>query len=224
MPGIRKYRPGGSGADPTAWMVTFTDCMTLMLTFFVLMVTFSSYDENALHQIGGAFENHAFRWIFLDEEEVRESVAPPAERLFDRTAEGSEKPTESELEMVRFSRPPQEALSAEAYRDRQTFYLPSDRLFYARGWTLRPDGAQALLRIAAFMKLVPCQVIVGEMSDEPAGAASLERAWAVVNYLVDKSGLPEGRFGLSAGGQAPPGWPPGQPVVRIDLLVRSPYE
>ncbi len=27
------------------WMVTFSDCMTLLLTFFVLMLSFSSFDE-----------------------------------------------------------------------------------------------------------------------------------------------------------------------------------
>ncbi|MHC4104970.1 MAG: flagellar motor protein MotB, partial [Planctomycetota bacterium] len=27
------------------WMVTFSDCMTLLLTFFVLLLSFSSFDD-----------------------------------------------------------------------------------------------------------------------------------------------------------------------------------
>ena len=38
-----------------AWMLTFGDCMTLLLTFFVLMLSFSSFDEAALMRLKGAF-------------------------------------------------------------------------------------------------------------------------------------------------------------------------
>ncbi|MDH4241504.1 MAG: hypothetical protein OEW48_18245, partial [Phycisphaerae bacterium] len=33
-----------SGGAPE-WMVTFSDCMTLLLTFFVLLLSFSSFDD-----------------------------------------------------------------------------------------------------------------------------------------------------------------------------------
>ena len=36
--------------DPGApeWMVTFSDCMTLLLTFFVLLLSFSSFDDDGV--------------------------------------------------------------------------------------------------------------------------------------------------------------------------------
>ena len=38
--------------DPGApeWMVTFSDCMTLLLTFFVLLLSFSSFDDKIYKQ------------------------------------------------------------------------------------------------------------------------------------------------------------------------------
>lgn len=42
--GKKKKKKGGGGGAP-AWMVTFADMMTLMLTFFVLLVSMSVIDE-----------------------------------------------------------------------------------------------------------------------------------------------------------------------------------
>ena len=40
--------PGGA----PEWMVTFSDCMTLLLTFFVLLLSFSSFDKETLPALG----------------------------------------------------------------------------------------------------------------------------------------------------------------------------
>ena len=41
--------------DPTAWMVTFSDLLTLMLTFFVLLLSMSSMDNKRLKEAFGFF-------------------------------------------------------------------------------------------------------------------------------------------------------------------------
>src|SRR4030042_5926969 len=33
------------------WMVTFSDCMTLLLTFFVLLLSFSSFDDRVFSRL-----------------------------------------------------------------------------------------------------------------------------------------------------------------------------
>ena len=40
----RKPEPQHTDGAPE-WMVTFSDCMTLLLTFFVLLLSFSSFDD-----------------------------------------------------------------------------------------------------------------------------------------------------------------------------------
>jgi len=45
----------GQAVDPNAWMATFSDLLTLMLTFFVLLLTMSSMDNKALKDTFGFF-------------------------------------------------------------------------------------------------------------------------------------------------------------------------
>jgi len=49
--------PEGAGVDPNAWMATFSDLLTLMLTFFVLLLTMSSMDNKALKDTFGFFNS-----------------------------------------------------------------------------------------------------------------------------------------------------------------------
>ena len=39
------------------WMVTFSDCMTLLLTFFVLLLSFSSFDDKVFRKLKVIFMN-----------------------------------------------------------------------------------------------------------------------------------------------------------------------
>ena len=45
----RKKKPEKKG-NPNAWMVTFSDLLTLMLTFFVLLISMSSLDDQKLEE------------------------------------------------------------------------------------------------------------------------------------------------------------------------------
>ena len=44
----KKKKKGDGGLDPNAWMVTFSDLLTLMLTFFVLLLTMRSLDSQVI--------------------------------------------------------------------------------------------------------------------------------------------------------------------------------
>ncbi|MCA9564099.1 MAG: OmpA family protein [Myxococcales bacterium] len=46
----KKLKPDGPGPDKTAWMVTFSDLLMLMLTFFVLLLTMSSMDSQQVKE------------------------------------------------------------------------------------------------------------------------------------------------------------------------------
>ena len=52
---IRNQRAERSGINPNAWMVTFSDLLTLLLTFFVLLLTMSSMDNRRLKETFGFF-------------------------------------------------------------------------------------------------------------------------------------------------------------------------
>ena len=223
MPAKKKTRSSDEPPGTPTWMVTFSDCMTLLLCFFVMLVTFSSFDESSLRRIAGVFRNRSLGWIFPTRRDPRDSVVEPVDRPTDSTDEGSEKPTDWARELIEFPKPPMEIIAPDTYRDRKVFTIPSERLFYGRGCALRPEGRRHLRMIAAFMKLVPCRVVISETGPETDDARrqlSLERAWTLMKYFLDQ-GLSDDRFNISAGGAAGGGRFAGKSIVRIGLLARS---
>jgi len=47
----RQKSADGPGIDPNGWMITFSDLLTLMLTFFVLLFSMSSLDAKSLKEL-----------------------------------------------------------------------------------------------------------------------------------------------------------------------------
>ena len=68
------------GGGAPEWMVTYSDCMTLLLTFFVLLLTFSSFDDKVYRQ----FEDTLFEdlpKIYLQVRRSKASFLNPEEPL-----------------------------------------------------------------------------------------------------------------------------------------------
>src|SRR3989304_1899861 len=84
------------GPEIGLWVVTFSDCMTNMLTFFLLLLTFSSFEETSYNQFKGAFRYEGSASIFPGAMEVPSSSIEPAPREADRTEEGSDAATTAE--------------------------------------------------------------------------------------------------------------------------------
>ena len=60
---------GGKIEDPNGWMTTFSDLVTLLLTFFVLLFSFTSMDDKKLKI---SFQNFAGSTGILSFNEYRE--------------------------------------------------------------------------------------------------------------------------------------------------------
>ena len=67
----KKVDDSGPAGAPE-WMVTFSDCMTLLLTFFVLLLSFAGFAQNTLEGIGSSFANAlpSLAMSFTDEQEA----------------------------------------------------------------------------------------------------------------------------------------------------------
>jgi len=223
-----KRRQSDSDATETgAWIVTFSDCMTLLLCFFVMLLTFSSFDEASLKKLQGVFK-HLEVSSHEDERKLRkDSIVSPAERVVDWTDKGSEKPTDSKDKIVKNPKESRVIDDSDAFSDRQVFYIPSARLFWGGGSGMKPSGKKYLETLAGFMKRLPCQTTIGELAPEkgPQGSRSsqrsLERAWAVANYLTEKQGLPKSRFSISVPNLGPAERPYRQRMIQIALILRT---
>ncbi len=221
-----KRRPEDKAPTPGAWIVTFSDCMTLLLCFFVLLLTFSSFDEITLKNLSNAFKMKSDRKVAVSKEKVeRDSMVEPIDRPIDRTEAGSEMhPQETELDNVRNPRESRETFDTDdAYKDRQVFYVSSNRVFWGKGTVLSSSGRKLLNKTAKLMKLVPSQVTIGVSRPDQAKYpdAPNQQAHTVIQYLVKAEKLDSGRFCIANIGANQGVLLDGAPFVQITLLARN---
>ena len=212
------------------WMVTFSDCMTLLLTFFVLLLSFSSFDEKVFRKL---------RVIFMDAlpgvsqtEEINRDAVLPTEQI-EMTAEltdGSEKPT-----LLRGLDSNVRKETPVDFRSRKVFSVSSETIFWGNGALISAEGRRIMTTMAAFLEEVPSRVVICE--NGPAGGTEqlgLSRAWAVLEYLTSSQNLDKNWFSVSAGSTlAQEGLRSGEPsraslkserTLEIVLLERSIYD
>jgi chemotaxis protein MotB len=225
----RKQPPADESPGAPLWMVTFSDCMNLLLTFFVLLTTFSSYDTQVLSDMGTTF-----RQIFSIGNEptgkmpkdgmISSNLVVPVE-YYDK---GSESPTlttgtENNLKQ---EYPPADLSSS------RIFLMPSADIFLGKGQALSASGKNFLATMASFLKEIPCRVVISEISagNENNEQAGMQRAMAIVEYLTTKQRLESQRFSISQAGLLPKDSikdtlknPKTARVLEIALLERSAY-
>jgi len=195
----RKQRQDEAGPSAPIWMVTFSDCMNLLLTFFVLLVTFSSFDTNVLTNLGSVFRRILPGISFTPGVgEMDKSAFLPTTQLVsvEAHAEGSEKPT--------LTGGPQDNLEQETepadFRGRKVFLIDSEDIFWGKGTAISSDGKKMLATVALFLKEVPNRVVISEhtLDNQSGDQLGLQRAWAVTEYLTARCDLDKKRFSISA--------------------------
>lgn len=178
------------------WMVTFSDCMTLLLTFFVLLLSYSSFDDVIIKQLKGGFTKQ-FPSITDDEERSKDAMVPYEKvRYIEELEEGSERLT--------FEKTTEGSIKEDDidnFRDKKVFSWSSSRIFWGKGVRISSEGLVTLKTMAAFFERVAGRIVISENSqqgDEKSEKFGLSRAWEVIKYLA-KEGVDKNRFSLSAG-------------------------
>ena len=179
------------------WMVTFSDCMTLLLTFFVLLLSFSSFDDKIFRKLQMIFVEDL---PAVDESDDRnkDSVLPPEQiqTTVDLT-EGSEKPT--------LHQGLDDNLKKETptdFRSRKVFSISSEKIFWGNGAIISAEGRRIMTTMASFLEEVPSRVVICENGPAGEGGAEqlgLSRAWAVLEYFTSSQNLDKNWFSVSGG-------------------------
>jgi chemotaxis protein MotB len=208
-------------AGAPEWMVTFSDCMTLLLTFFVLLLSFSSFDDRVFRRLKVIY-SQAFTRVTPVLGSDRDSLLLlPRIKYTDELDQGSEKPTpEDELTDGLMK----ETRLADLHGG-MTFIIPSKRLFWGAGAVLSTEGRATMDTMASFLRRVPSRVIINE--NGPAGNQGSEyfglpRTWAVIEYLTKEQKIDNARFSVSAAStRSDSGRPESERTVEILLLEWS---
>ncbi|MHC4115277.1 MAG: flagellar motor protein MotB [Planctomycetota bacterium] len=224
----KKQDEGAAGAPE--WMVTFSDCMTLLLTFFVLLVTFSSFDQKKFDELREIFCG-GLPIISVVKEKSKDAFLATKVVQHTDIDEGSEKPTsekgttESGLK---------EGTEPVNFHNRKVFLISSSKVFWGRGKVISFRGRKLLSTLASFLKEMPDRVVISENGQEDGKtdeSFGLKRAWAVIEYLTTKQGLDRSQFSiavstlqenLGSDEYIHSGAKPGR-VLEIVLLERSIY-
>lgn len=184
-------------AGAPEWMVTFSDCMTLLLTFFVLLLSFSSFDAKDLLKFRQSF-NKAGPSLSLNEEEKDGLIKPVIVQHNNNLDDGSEKSTlaeKSEDSLINET-------ESENFHEQKVFLIPSDTVFWGNKTAISTHGQKALSDMALFLNEVPDRVVISENrqgGNKDSEHLGLQRSWAIIEYLTEKKGLDKGRFSIAAG-------------------------
>ena len=210
MPECEECKPGAP-----EWMVTFADLMSLLLTFFVLLLSFAETEIVKFEQATGSLKE-AFGTksdLALLNEKSGEDLLPPLNpqnRTSDGQGSGPATPAEIEarlkevLEETGFA----EQGTAKVTKHGVVLQLEGDLLFGSGGSALNPKARPVLEQIANHMKNGDETIdVVGHTDNIPIATSAFPSNWELsaaragqaVRYMVEQ-GVPADR--LRAIGQA----------------------
>lgn len=215
----RKKAPEEEAAGAPEWVVTFTDMISLLVTFFVLLMTFSSMEEYDVLRVKG---------IMLGSTGVLEDVAgdrpvpPPENDLLHATdpLHGADEPPD---------RPPDdldEPSTVGAKRDPAATRVPMDRVTDGLRMRFGPEASFApgsdvlsselierLDEMAAVMRNYPHRLVVVGHTDNQfkptarhpdAESLAMARAERAAQHLVNEGGIEALRIQIMSRGDLEP--------------------
>ncbi|MCL1940235.1 MAG: OmpA family protein [Desulfovibrionaceae bacterium] len=211
----KKAQPGAG--DPP-WLITFSDLMTLLLTFFVLLLSMSVIDERAKLIVLGSVTR-----TFGAGKDLFNPLAKTTPHIPSRIEPGAMEDAPNDLAPLR------DMIFDDVDRDLafkenkyvQIFSINDDVLFEPGGYTLSEQGMAKLDRILPYLQRIKYPLLIaGHASvprdETPAGYTvrldpgmdntwfiSFRRALAVYRHLASRGINPE-RLSLEAFGQFRP--------------------
>jgi hypothetical protein len=217
----KKHEEEEGGGEVGLWYVSFADMITLLLSFFVMLTSFSSYDKQSIKKINSIsrqVKGNMFA-IFNPRGRNYQIDAP----VFPNQcgSQGSEKAFDSND--AHGSLTPDWVPQTVAYRDRKVLRLPASKLFHVRGSGMTEEGMHCMELIGGFLTRSPSRVMVSvsnpDSADSPGGGQGiwLDRQWAVARELARRSGTSVDEIGISAGPAMAPS-SSGEPQIVILLL------
>ena len=196
--GSKRIQPEEAPGAPE-WMVTFSDCMTLLLTFFVLLLSFSSFADNIFEELSVVFFEGK-PWLGEGQESTEDRSAFLPVKQIDASQNVSEGSEKSSLATGLEGGVQEETESVDFHRQK-VFLISSNTIFWGKSTVISSEGRKIMATMASFLRQMPSRVVVSEngpVDDETSRQLGLSRAWAVVEYLTRKQNLDKSWFSIAA--------------------------
>lgn len=234
----REKKPREEPSDP-AWLVTFSDLMTLLLTFFVLLLSMAVIDERAKLVVLGSVSK-----VFGSASTLFNPLAPQERASSTRVEPGAMEGAQNDLAPLRdmLYDDVNKDLDFQENKYVQIVSINDEVLFEPGGFTLSEQGKEQLDRILPYLQRIEYPLLVAGhtaiLRDESKGAYTVKkqdfgmdgtwpiafrRSLAVYRHLVSLGIDPE-RLSLEAFGQFHPRYSNSTPDGRrknrrVDLVL-----
>ncbi|MEF8794797.1 OmpA/MotB family protein [Thiohalorhabdus sp.] len=203
------------GPDKTFWMVTFSDLLSLMLTFFVLLLSMSTLSESSLQRIAsavdqglGIIERGGPFGMWIQPQDVK--VTPKMQATYRKEMEVLHRNLSSRLEQMGA----RARLGTDPQGESLTLSLQAEALFPSAETRLTDRARYVLGEVGEVLRHVPGRLqVVGHSDSVPMGgsgrvsdnwALSLDRAVNVAHYLARDVHLDPNRISVAGYGPSRP--------------------
>jgi len=219
---MARQRPEVEEEEPVGapeWMVTFSDSMMLLLTFFVLLLSFAGFGKETLPGLSASFTK-ALPPIWPSDSTQKESLWENEQvGGIEEVEVGTETRTLAVEGISKFMKE-KEPLD---FRNLKVFSVPSNSFFWGSGTAISSSGRTMLDAFAVFLRSIPSRVVISENGPAGTGQTGLDRAWSVFEYMTKKEGLKKEMFSITTSTMTLQSNQQ-QRTLEITLLERNVYE
>jgi len=213
---MRRRRKPGSAGNSLGWMVTFADLMTLLFSFFLLILSMSSLDRtmvklatSRMFEVSGLMPKHGAGRIPTQFQVVADALENPI-IVYKEPKRIQDVLFPDEVLPANMTRGDLDENLQVLLRPEGVALVLSDGLLFSAGKSELDENSKRLLgQFAAFLATVSTQVNIAGYTDSTAServdnlALSSARALAVLRYFLD-FGLDPERFSASGYAEAFP--------------------
>lgn len=200
------------------WVVTFGDLISLLVTFFILLYTFSAVDQDKFRRVAGTLSGSLGVMTDTLEKSRQNLLTTKVPSMAKTDLRGSQDlPNRREIEDAvndKIQDPSvfDQKVDMKGLSDGMNIRLDGDHFFAPGRTTLDPAGREVLLEIARFFKKEPVRLVVEAHTDPVTptvgsnDAAGLTRhiAREIARTIVLEGGWASSRVGAAAMGSSDP--------------------
>lgn len=196
------------------WLLTYSDLITLLMIFFILLYAMSSTDTRKFENLTGAlqqaFNNGTYQLVTIGgspgNPHTLSGTTPSPKVLLKRIQQQI-------AQMVRMVGIPQSVITVGDSHEGVVISFGGSVLFYPGDVQLKPQAHPLLNRMAVILRTLPNNIrVVGNTDDQGATPAATDSNWtlsalravSVVEYLAGPGRVPAQRLQAAAFGQYHP--------------------
>ncbi len=207
----KKKYPIVYNANPEAWMTTFADLVSLMLTFFILLVSMSTLDKTGLTDISTYFQKAVS--VLNAGKRTELNIIPPMEMRRMISPRELMLAMRQNSHVVLKNSTLSHKVKTVIIKDRLYLRISDAILFDEGSAQLKPGHVQALQRLAKMLATVPGRISINghsdnrQMSDDSdypdPWSLTLARAASVL-HILENEGVSPRRLSLVGYGPSRP--------------------